>query len=69
MHKSGKTFELLRFRKTGGNTAEALVLAVLVGRRAVASCNIYYGDVSQPGRGSGPVALGAAQQTLHSGTG
>ena len=45
------------------------MLAVPVDHRAVAISNIYYGDVSQPGRGSGPVARGSAQQTLHSGTG
>lgn len=45
LHKSGKTFELLHFRKTGENTAEVMVLAVLVDDRAVAISNIYYGDV------------------------
>lgn len=66
MHKSQKIFELLHFRKTGRNTAE---VTVLVDLGAVAISNIYYGDVSQPGRGSGPAALGSAQQTLHPGTG
>lgn len=63
MHKSGKTFELLHFRKTGRNTAEVTVLVT------VAISNIYYGDVSQAGRRSGPAALRSAQQTLHPGTG
>lgn len=69
MHKSEKTFELLHFRKIGENTAEVMLLAVLVDHGAVAISNIYYGDASQPSRGSRPIARGSSQQTLHSGTG
>lgn len=50
LHKSGKTFQCLHFRKTEENTAVVMVLAVLVDHRAVATSDIYYGDVSQPGR-------------------
>jgi len=45
LHKSGKSFELLSFRKAGENTAEMMVLAVLVDHRAVAIDNVYYGGV------------------------